>query len=90
MNEPKHIKFEELVFEKPRKTRAWSVISKHDDSYLGRVQWFGRWRKFAFFPEAVTTFEEQCLRDIANFVVAMTKEHRAKNSAQRAEASLGN
>ena len=31
------------------KTRTWTVRSKETDSELGVVQWFGRWRCYAFF-----------------------------------------
>ena len=59
-----------------RKTTVWAVTAK-DGSYLGRVSWFGRWRKYCFFPAPDCVFEETCLREIAQFIVDRTKEHRA-------------
>lgn len=56
------------------KTECWTVMSRDG---LGHVRWFGRWRKYAFFPAEGAVFEEVCLREIANFCQARTKEHRA-------------
>jgi hypothetical protein len=43
---------------------------------LGWVAWFSRWRKYAFYPKPETVYEEDCLRDIAEFCEAKTKEHK--------------
>jgi len=56
------------------KTMVWSVMN-NDGEYLGVVRWFGSWRKYAYEPERAV-FEEVCLRDIADFIVARTREHR--------------
>jgi hypothetical protein len=40
------------------------------------VRWYGKWRQYAFFPMPNTVFERQCLRDIANFCEAKTRERR--------------
>lgn len=65
-----------------RKTRVWSVRALRDDAELGQVKWFGRWRKYAFFPiDAI--FEEVCLREVADFIEAVTREHRAMKQAQK-------
>ena len=59
-----------------KKTRRWWVGSK-DSIKIGDVKWYGPWRKYAFFPEPITVFEEDCLRDLAEFCETRTKEHRA-------------
>jgi hypothetical protein len=59
------------------KTHVWSVTAKRDGLCLGYVHWFGRWRKYSFFPNDYTTYEQVCLRDIAEFldiVMKMRKE----------------
>ena len=58
------------------KTKVWWVASRYEDGRLGWIGWFGRWRKYSFFPASDTVFEEDCLRDIADFCVRKTKEHR--------------
>lgn len=64
-----------------QKTGRWHVLSTESGDILGHVKWFGRWRRFAFFPEAETVFEQDCMRDIAEFIEARTKEHRAAKAA---------
>jgi hypothetical protein len=51
---------------------------------LGEVRWFGRWRCYAFYPEPDTLYERQCLRDIADFCEARTREHRESKVAANA------
>jgi len=58
-------------------TKRWEVVSKLGGDPLGVVKWFGRWRKYAFFPLAECVFEEVCLRDLAEFCETSTREHRA-------------
>ena len=61
-------------------TSVWSV--KKGQITLGKIAWFSSWRKYAFFPEPNTVFEEDCLRDIADFCEQQTDIHkdRAKDS----------
>lgn len=56
------------------KTYVWEVTN--DGIVLGQIRWFGRWRKYAFFPQRDTVFEEVCLRDLAMFCSARTADHR--------------
>lgn len=64
------------------KTRVWRVHPRnavgHDTSDIGSVQWYGRWRKYAFFPNFLTVFEEVCLREIASFCEEATRAHKAQ------------
>lgn len=39
------------------------------------IKWAGNFRKYAFFPENLTQFDPNCLRDIADFCEQKTKEH---------------
>ncbi len=59
---------------KSGKTQIWAVVN--GDVELGDVMWYGPWRKYCFFPERDTIFEESCLRDIAAFVHSATRDHR--------------
>jgi len=71
-----------ITFESPRpsksgKTQEWGVVVKDAPAaYLGTVKWFGRWRRYAFFPERETIFEPTCLRDLAAFCEEQTRAHR--------------
>jgi hypothetical protein len=57
------------------KTVIWAVDAK-DGSVLGTVKWFGRWRKYCYFPEPNCVFEQTCLRDIAEFLDIVMKMHK--------------
>ncbi len=72
--ESKHLKFVEA--EPAAKTRKVHVVNKHDDVCIGNIGWFGRWRRYAFFPLPEMVFEQDCLRDIAGQIEEMTKIHR--------------
>lgn len=81
MSEPKHLKFVEAP-PAPKTRRVW-VVNKHDDTCLGNIGWFGRWRRYAFYPNDGTLFEQDCMRDIANYIEEMTKQHREKAPVTR-------
>lgn len=71
------INFKEVAIIPPQKTKVWHVYTVKGEEILGSVKWFGRWRRYAFFP-LNSVFEQDCLRDIANFIEEKTREHRAK------------
>lgn len=74
--EPRWIQFRLSVTPAPRKTRVWDVLSKDGTENLGYVSWAGNWRRYAFTPSKGTYFEQECLRDIAAFLEARTREWR--------------
>jgi hypothetical protein len=77
-----HIRFKP---DKPKeKTKTWLVENKYGEGVLGRVQWFGRWRKYAFFPFPDTVFEQVCMREIAAFIEGETVKHNAVVRERRA------
>lgn len=64
----KWIKFDKLERDKKYKTSFWVVRVKATEESLGCIQWFNRWRKYAFFPNEDTVYENDCLMDIAKFI----------------------
>lgn len=60
------------------KTRVWLVAEKNNGPALGRVEWFARWRRYAFAPFPDTVYEQDCLRDIAEFCEYETKMHKQR------------
>lgn len=68
---PKWIKFREVL--DTGKTKVFEVIAIEGGFKLGEVKWFGRWRKYSFFPNGETVFEKDCLRDIADFLDRLMK-----------------
>lgn len=59
-----------------RKTKIFKVRSKLHGSYLGGIQWYGRWRQYAFFPAEETVFNSGCLDDILQFIRKLMEERR--------------
>lgn len=72
----KWLKFNHSRNSKSGKTKIWEVLTTYDDSLLGIVGWFGRWRKYSFYPAPNTVFEKDCLRDIADFCETETEKHK--------------
>lgn len=79
MSEPRWVTFDYFGVSASGKTKIWTVHSTAGGS-LGEVRWFAPWRKYAYYPQTGCLFEEDCLRDIADFVEKVTREHRAKLS----------
>ena len=74
----KYIEFQYAHDSESGKTRIWDVVPKDEHLAIGQVRWFGRWRKYAFFPWEDTVYEQTCLRDIADFCEGQTKAHRSE------------
>jgi len=72
----KWIKFDFAGTTPSGKTKRWYVKTT-DNTTLGIIQWFAKWRKYAFSPAYPTFFEEDCLRDIASFCESQTQSHRS-------------
>jgi hypothetical protein len=74
--QPKWIRFEPIPFE--GKTCKWEIFQKEGIVRLGEVKWWNAWRRYCFFPEPYTLYEQDCLWDIADFVAHKTKEYKAQ------------
>ncbi len=70
----KYIRFVEVA--NPGKTtKRWEVQSLRTSEMVGRIGWYGGWRKFVFSPADYTYFDSDGLRLIADFCDARTREH---------------
>jgi len=77
----KWIVFRFLRMSESGKTQVWEVVNTDESLLLGYVEWFGRWRKYIFRPLSMTVYEQDCLRDIAEFIELQTKMHRSAKKA---------
>lgn len=77
MSTQKYIYITKVPTPTKRKTGIFEVFSFGTDFLLGKVSWYSRWRRYAFFPQPGTVFEQECLRDIAMFCEMQTNQHRA-------------
>lgn len=59
-----------------RKTLIWAVVPRDGSGEIGSVQWYSPWRKYCFIPLGNCVFEEVCMREISDFIVARTREHK--------------
>ena len=50
-----------------RKTPILNIVSK-DGSELGEIKWFGRWRKFCYYPYSNTVWDNKCLTNLVTFL----------------------
>lgn len=76
MTETRWLQFFDFGLSDSGKTRRWTVRVKESGDILGEIRWFGRWRRYAFFPGPGTVFEQDCLRDLAAFCEARMAERR--------------
>lgn len=58
-------------------TKRWMVTSNDPTTILGFVKWFSQWRKYCFFPNQDTVFDNACLGEIADFCRKETLCHKA-------------
>ena len=56
------------------KTDTWEVWGT--GSHVGKIRWHSPWRKYCFFPMWAPLFDEDCLRQIAEFIETQTAMHR--------------
>ncbi len=85
MPEAKWLNFQEARVKEGYKTRVFIVLAKQDGILLGRIAWFGRWRKYVFYPESGgCIFETDCLRDIAAFLDWLMEDRRERRAAEAA------
>ncbi len=66
------------------RTTRWRIVGQHGDM-LGTVSWFGRWRQYTFDPAPHTTFNRECLLDIAKYLERVNKEHREQRRQLKLE-----
>jgi hypothetical protein len=76
------IYFEPIGTSESGKTTKHMVRNSDSHYYLGEIKWFGPWRRYAFFPISERVFEEDCLRDIADFCTKLTAGQRRKSLVQ--------
>jgi hypothetical protein len=87
MPEPKWIRFVELDEYRDRVTKQWHVLPKDLPFPIGVIKWYSGWRRYCLFtiPGGEAIFEEQCLRDIAEFIESVTKAQRETWEKRRKE-----
>lgn len=59
---------------KSGKTMIFYVRNKKYSDFLGWIKWNTGYRKYAFYPEENTYYEEDCLKNLSEFLDKLNKE----------------
>ncbi len=74
----KWLEIRKVPSKKPdKKTNVYHVLATYSGEVrLGEIKWFGKWRRYAFFPASDTVYEPTCMRDISQFLDDLANERR--------------
>lgn len=64
------------LFETKSKTEVYEVLSRNYSFTLGFIKWFGRWRKYCFFPDEDTVFDNKCMDEISRFCIELNEDYK--------------
>lgn len=64
------IEIKEISLSKSGKTKIFSVVGNGIE--LGKISFFGRWRKYCFYPSSNTLFDYLCMNAISSFIKSET------------------
>ena len=65
-----------------RKTPIYHICSKRSKDEIGQIKWYGAWRKYCFFPNGETIWDNKCLEKIMDFLQelnTLVSKRTAKN-----------
>ena len=62
-----------------RKTPILHICSKLSGNEIGEIKWYGAWRKFCFFPNKDTIWDDKCLTSLNEFLIQYNKDWRNRN-----------
>ena len=65
------------------KTIIWDVYNRDNDSHLGDISWYGKWRQYVFAPDETDILSAGCLKNIAVFLDDQNEKHRRKNFMEK-------
>lgn len=61
-----------------KKTDTYLIETKDGQKCIGQIRWYAPWRKYSFFPNPNTVFENDCLRDIVKFIDTLMLARKLK------------
>ena len=74
-----YFNIEEQTYEN-RKTCILVIYTK-DNFELGQIKWYGAWRKYCFYPNSNTIWDNKCLIEVLDFIKEYTDYY--KNNKKR-------
>lgn len=75
-----YLDFEDCGTSDSDKTKIYMIYSKHNDSYLGKIKWYGPWRRYVLEPdrEFKVLSDAKCLTEISAFLVNLMEKRKQK------------
>lgn len=67
-----------VCYKRPVKTKVFRVINHVYNCNLGWIKWNTGWRRYAFYPEENTYYEEVCLGDISKFLEELNSSKKGE------------
>lgn len=64
---------------KNRKTPIYDIFSL-DDINLGQIRWYAAWRKFCFYPNGDTIWDDKCLRELYEVICIYNDRWKGKTN----------
>ena len=65
--------------DRPRITKRWDVRTTQGcPEIIGRITWSRGWRRYVLQPGDFSEWEQDCLRDVAEFLEAQSRERKAE------------
>jgi len=74
----KYLKFK--LIEKKPKTNVYSVFSIMGEYSIGKIKWYPAWRKYCFFPNAMTIWDSNCLIEVVKQIAKLMKERKSEKN----------
>jgi hypothetical protein len=72
------IRFEEV--KDTGKTKIWNIWSEANDSYLGEVRWYSKWRQYVYhcpgYQSAGTLWNVECMKELTDFIEERMAERK--------------
>jgi len=78
IKETKYLRFIKLERPPSKKTDIILIDSVSGNYTLGRIEWFGRWRQYCFFPYEETVWNIGCMKEVYE-VLEDLKNKRNRN-----------
>lgn len=62
-----------------KKTNIYYIYADEDkEILLGRIKWYGPWRKYCFYPEDNIVWDNKCLTELVEYLNELNYEYKRK------------
>lgn len=81
--ETTYLQFSLIGYSPSGKTKVFSVKNIKAGMIIGMVFWEGRFRKYGYHSYSDIIYDNNCLRDITEFLEDLMTEHKEKKQNER-------